>query len=489
MLSFSARHALGAGLACILIVASSVPAAFARGAPESFADLAEQTLPAVVNISTTQTVERGAGPARPQFPPGSPFEEFFKDFFDRQQPNNNGKQAPRKATSLGSGFVIDASGIIVTNNHVIADADEIVVRFQDETTLPATLLGRDEKTDVAILKVESPTPLVALPVGDSRRARVGDWVIAIGNPFGLGGSVTAGIISARQRDINSGPYDAFIQTDAAINKGNSGGPLINLDGEVIGINTAIYSPSGGSVGIGFAVPTSIAKNVIDQLKQFGETRRGWLGVHIQTVTEEIAKSFALEEAKGALVANVTEDGPAAKGGIQQGDIILEFDGKPVNKMRNLPRLVAETPVGTKTAVLVWRKGKAKTLSVSLGRLEAQEARSASDAPSGKSGKNNASVDELGLGLAGIDEALRKKYEIPDAVTGVLVTKVDPDGNAAEKKLQVGDVIVEVNQDAVASTGDIAGKIAEAVEAGKDSVLLLVNRAGDRRFVVVSVKNG
>lgn len=485
MLSFLPRQALGAGLACILIVATAVPAAFARGAPESFADLAEKTLPAVVNISTTQTVERGAGPDRPQFPPGSPFEEFFKDFFDRQQPNGN--QAPQKATSLGSGFVIDASGIIVTNNHVIADADEIVVRFQDETTLPAKLIGRDEKTDVAVLKVESSKPLVALPIGDSAKARVGDWVIAIGNPFGLGGSVTAGIISARQRDINSGPYDAFIQTDAAINKGNSGGPLINLDGEVIGINTAIYSPSGGSVGIGFSVPTSIAKNVIDQLREFGETRRGWLGVHIQTVTEEIAKSFDLKEVKGALVANVTEDGPAAKGGIEPGDIILEFDGKPVDKMRNLPRLVAETPVGTKTAVLVWRKGKEKTLSVSLGRLEAQEAKSASASPSAKPHQTNASVKELGVTLAGIDGELRKKYEIPDEVKGVLITEVNPNGSAAEKNLEAGDVIVEVNQDAVTTAGDVAVKISEAVKAGKDSVLLLVNRSGDRRFVVVSVK--
>ena len=328
MKSFLPRRALGAGLAFVLVVATAMPSAFARGAPESFADLAEKTLPAVVNISTTQTIDSRAGPDRPQFPPGSPFEEFFKDFFDRQNPNNG---APRKATSLGSGFVIDSSGIIVTNNHVIADADEILVRFHDETSLPAELIGRDEKTDVAVLRVKPEKALTALPIGDSSKARVGDWVIAIGNPFGLGGSVTSGIISARQRDINSGPYDAFIQTDAAINKGNSGGPLINLDGEVIGINTAIYSPSGGSVGIGFAVPTSIAKNVIEQLRDFGETRRGWLGVHIQNVTGEIAQSLDLKEAKGALVASVTEGGPAEKGGIRAGDIILEFDGKSVEK--------------------------------------------------------------------------------------------------------------------------------------------------------------
>ena len=314
MLSFSARHALGAGLACILIVASSVPAAFARGAPESFADLAEQTLPAVVNISTTQTVERGAGPARPQFPPGSPFEEFFKDFFDRQQPNNNGKQAPRKATSLGSGFVIDASGIIVTNNHVIADADEIVVRFQDETTLPATLLGRDEKTDVAILKVESPTPLVALAVGDSRRARVGDWVIAIGNPFGLGGSVTAGIISARQRDINSGPYDAFIQTDAAINKGNSGGPLINALGEQIGVVT---SKQGGADGIAFAIAADRVRALLPGALA-PEARRGfWLGVEVDPLAPE------------ARVVAVAEGSPAAAAGVRSGDVLRRVGALPV----------------------------------------------------------------------------------------------------------------------------------------------------------------
>ena len=484
MISFLPGRALGAGLALVLVVAAAVPSAFARSAPESFADLAEQTLPAVVNISTTQTRESGSGPDRPQFPPGSPFEEFFKDFFDRQRPDNG----PRRATSLGSGFVVDPDGIIITNNHVIDGADEILVRFQDDTTLPAELIGRDEKTDVAVLRVKPEKPLPSLPIGDSSKARVGDWVIAIGNPFGLGGSVTAGIISARQRDINSGPYDAFIQTDAAINKGNSGGPLINMDGKVIGINTAIYSPSGGSVGIGFAVPTSIAQNVISQLREFGETRRGWLGVHIQTVTEEIAQSLDLDEARGALVANVTEGGPAEKGGIRAGDVILEFDSKPVEKMRALPRLVAETPVGKKTEVLVWRKGKEETLTVSLGRLETQEAKTAQKAPE-KQMSGSASLDELGITLSGLDDAVRQQYEIPEGVKGVVITKVDPDGNAAEKQLRPGDVIVEVNQDSVASAGDVAAKVASAVGSGKESVLLLVNRGGERRFVVVSVKAG
>jgi serine protease Do len=479
MYAFLASRAMAAGLALVVVVMTAAPGAFARSAPESFADLAEKSLPAVVNISTTQTVDRGAGPDRPQFPPGSPFEEFFKEFFDRQRPNSG----PRKVTSLGSGFVIDPSGIIVTNNHVIADADEIVVRFHDDTSLPATLLGRDEKTDIAVLKVESDEPLVALSIGDSAAARVGDWVVAIGNPFGLGGSVTAGIISARQRDIRSGPYDAFIQTDAAINKGNSGGPLLNLDGEVIGINTAIYSPSGGSVGIGFAVPTSLAEGVVNQLREFGETRRGWLGVHIQTVTPEIADSLGLSEASGALVANVTEDGPAQAAGIEAGDVILRFDDKPVSKMRELPRLVAETPVGKSVSVTVWRKGAEENLSVSLGRLEAQEAKVA------ENDSKAATVDEIGASLATLDDTLRRQFGIDDSIEGVVITELDPDGAAAEKRLEAGDVILEVNQDAVADPGDVASRIAEAVSAGRNSVLLLVNRQGDRRFVVVPVAKG
>jgi serine protease Do len=488
MYSFLANRVLGAGLACLLVVLATTPGAYARSAPDSFADLAEKTLPAVVNISTTQTIKGGAGPGRPQFPPGSPFEEFFKDFFDKQQQQPNNK-SPRKATSLGSGFVIDASGLIVTNNHVIADADEIFVRFQDDVTLPAKLIGRDEKTDIAVLKVETDKPLPFLPIGDSAKARVGDWVVAIGNPFGLGGSVTAGIISARQRDIRSGPYDAFIQTDAAINKGNSGGPLINLAGEVIGINTAIYSPSGGSVGIGFAVPTSLAKSVIGQLRKFGETRRGWLGVHIQTVTDEIADSLGLGSARGALVANVTEGGPAEKGGVLAGDVILRFDDKEVDKMRKLPRLVAETEVGKSAAVVVWRKGKEVRLSVDLGRLEAQEAKAVATSDVPDSNSKAALVDEIGADLATLDDKLRAQFSISEDVDGVVITELKPDGNAAQKGLEPGDVILEINQDSVASPGDVASMIAKAVEAGRTSVLLLVNRSGDRRFIVVPVTAG
>jgi serine protease Do len=485
MFSLSASRAISAGLAMLLILAVPGTSAFARGVPETFADLAEKSLPAVVNISTTQSVDPQVGPDRPQFPPGSPFEEFFKEFFDRQAPNN---QAPRRVTSLGSGFVIDPSGIIVTNNHVISDADEIVVRFHDESSLPATLIGRDDKTDIAVLKVEAKKPLVALSLGDSSKARVGDWVVAIGNPFGLGGTVTAGIISARQRDINSGPYDAFIQTDAAINKGNSGGPLLDMEGKVIGINTAIYSPSGGSVGIGFSVPTSLAETVIDQLRQFGETRRGWLGVHIQTVTDEIAESLGLKEAHGALVANVTAGGPAEKAGIEAGDVILKFDGQPVDRMRELPRLVAEAEVGEEAQVTIWHKGATKDVTVQLGRLESQEAQAQASLGSGDDGPA-ASVDGIGAHLAAINDSLRQRFEIPEDISGVVITELDPDGSAAQKGLQAGDVILEINQDPVATPGDVATMISDAVQAGRTSVLLLVNRNGDRRFIVVPVKQG
>ncbi len=468
-----------AALSLIVIVFTSTNVVLARSAPESFADLAEKALPAVVNISTTQTVKRESGPDRPRFPPGSPFEEFFRDYFDRQQQPNN---APRQVTSLGSGFVIDPSGIIVTNNHVIADAEEIIVRFQDDVSLPAKLIGRDEKTDMAVLKVESDTPLASLPIGDSDELRVGDWVVAIGNPFGLGGSVTAGIVSARQRDIRSGPYDDFIQTDAAINKGNSGGPLVNIKGEVIGINTAIYSPSGGSVGIGFSVPTSLAKPVIDQLIKFGETRRGWLGVHIQTVTDDIADSLGLGEARGALVANVTEGGPAQDAGIQAGDVILSFNGEKIDRMRALPRIVAETPVGQKSDVVIWRKGKERTVAVTLGRLEEQEAATA--AAAAENGSNEATVEAMGITIATLDEKLRQRFEIPSDVVGVIVTDVEQGGNAASKGLKTGDIILELNQDSVSDPGQVASIVASVKEEGRKSVLVLFNRGGDRRFIVV-----
>lgn len=357
----------GALVATGLIISAAGPAS-AIG-PESVADVAEPLLDAVVNISTSQVVTSSRRNQIPQPPEGSPFEDFFDDFFEQNPESEN---TPRRVQSLGSGFVIDPSGILVTNNHVIEGADEITANFTDGTKLIAEVIGRDEKTDIAVIQVKPEKPLTALKFGRADILRVGDWVMAIGNPFGLGGSVTVGIVSARNRDINSGPYDNFIQTDAAINRGNSGGPLFNLDGEVIGINTAIISPTGGSIGIGFAIPSETAVNVISQLRQFGETRRGWLGVRIQEVTDDIAQGLSLAEAKGALVSGITEEGPAEEAGLLPGDVIIEFDGQPVDAMHELPRMVADQPIGKEVIVAVLRKGERQEVSVTLGRLEDAE---------------------------------------------------------------------------------------------------------------------
>jgi len=463
----------------------------ARPAPDSFADLAEKLLPSVVNISTTQNLKKEEGrerSGRPQFPPGSPFEEFFKDFFDHNGQHGDRPEArPRKATSLGSGFVIDASGYIVTNNHVIADADEINVILHDDTRLKAEVVGRDTKTDVAVLKVKTDKPLPAAHWGDSDKARVGDWVLAIGNPFGLGGSVTAGILSARQRDINSGPYDEFLQTDAAINKGNSGGPMFNMDGEVIGINTAIFSPSGGSIGIGFAVPSNLAKMVAAQLIDEPDhtVHRGWLGVRIQAVTDEIAESLGLDKPHGALVASVNDNGPAQTGGIQPGDVILSFDGKAVPDMRHLPRLVAEDAVGKTVPVKVWRKRQETTLQIKLGKLDETEQVATKDVPKDKSTKSETSgtVKMLGLTLSNITPELKDKFSLSDD-KGVVVVDVGKDSPAAEKGLKAGDVIMEAAQEEIKSTSQVAGKIDDAKKAGRKSILLLVERQGDLRFVAL-----
>jgi len=487
------RSAVGAALALLLAVPAGLPSATARPAHDGFADLAEKLLPSVVNISTTQTLkpdkkgERSA-PGKPQFPPGSPFEEFFKDFFDKNGQHGDRPQVkPRKATSLGSGFVIDPSGYIVTNNHVISEADEITVILQDDTNLKAELVGRDSKTDVAVLRVKTDKPLVATSWGDSDKARVGDLVLAIGNPFGLGGSVTAGILSARQRDIQSGPYDDFLQTDAAINRGNSGGPMFNMDGEVIGINTAIYSPSGGSIGIGFAIPSNLAKQVAAELVREPDhtVHRGWLGVRIQAVTDEIAESLGLDKPKGALVASVNDNGPAQNGGIQPGDVILTFDGKPVTDMRHLPRLVAETPVDKSVPVTVWRKRKETPLHVKVGKLDETEQVSAKEAPKKAPAKDDApTVSALGLTLANISPEMKEKFSLADDSKGVVVVDVAKDSPAAEKGLKAGDVIVEAAQEEIKSAGQVVGKIDDAKKAGRKSILLLVERQGDLRFVAV-----
>jgi serine protease Do len=481
-----------AGLAAVLALWLGVLAApfdAAAKGPESVADIAAGLLDSVVNISTSQTVTGSRGIPAPRLPEGSPFQDFFDDFFDQRE--GNPSDGPRRVQSLGSGFVIDASGIIVTNNHVIEGADEITANFNDGTKLKATLIGKDEKTDLAVLKVEPASPLKALAFGDSEALRVGDWVMAIGNPFGLGGTVTVGIVSARNRDINSGPYDNFIQTDASINRGNSGGPLFNMEGEVIGINTAIISPTGGSIGIGFAIPSSTAVNVINQLREFGETRRGWLGVRIQEVTDEIAEGLSMDEATGALVAGVTDQSPAALAGIEPGDVILEFDGRKVAAMHELPRMVADEPIGKQVPVVVLRKGERQTVMVTLGRLEEAEVAALDEtSPEATAEEEPPPVvaGPLGLTLADLSPDLRARFGISENVAGVVVTEVAENSAAAEKRVQPGDVIIEISQEPVATPEEVEKRIAALKADGrKSALLLLANKEGNFRFVAVTIE--
>jgi serine protease Do len=492
-------------LAAICLGASSVlmaAPAFARG-PDGIADVAEKVIDAVVNISTSQTVEAKGGVggegrgAMPQLPPGSPFEEFFDDFFKNRRggPGGNSKGAdkggdmqPRKTNSLGSGFIVDASGIVVTNNHVIADADEINIIMNDGSKFKAELVGVDKKTDLAVLRFKPAKPLIAVKFGDSDKLRLGEWVIAIGNPFSLGGTVTAGIVSARNRDINSGPYDSYIQTDAAINRGNSGGPLFNLDGEVIGVNTLIISPSGGSIGIGFAVPSKTVAGVVDQLRQFGELRRGWLGVRIQQVTDEIAESLNIKPARGALIAGVEDKGPAKPAGIEPGDVVVKFDGKDIKEPKDLSRVVADTAVGKEVDVVIIRKGAEETRKVTLGRLEDGDKAVQASAKSQPEPEKPVTQKALGLDLATLSKDLRTRYKIKDSVKGVIVTGVDASSDAADKRLSAGDVIVEVAQEAVANAADVKKRVDQLKKDGKKSILLLVSNAdGELRFVALGVQ--
>jgi len=472
----------------IMMPALAVPA-LARG-PEAIADVAEQVIDAVVNISTSMNVGARGG-QQPQLPNDPQLDELFRDFFNRRgQGQPKGERAPpRRVNSLGSGFIIDATGIVVTNNHVIAEADEITVILNDGTRVKAELMGRDQKTDIALLRIKTDKPLKAVRFGDSDKLRLGEWVIAIGNPFSLGGSVSAGIVSARNRDINSGPYDNYIQTDAAINRGNSGGPLFNLNGEVVGINTAIISPSGGSIGIGFAVPSKTALTVIDQLKQYGETRRGWLGVRIQVVTDEIADSLGIKPPRGALVAGVDERGPAKPAGIEPGDVIVRFDGKDIREMRDLPRVVADTPVGKEVAVVVIRKGKEQTLTVKLGRLEDSEKQAALTKPGTEPAPPPPVVKKaLGIDLANLSDDLRKKFKIRDTVKGIVILGIEANSPAADKRLNPGDVIVEIAQEAVASADDFQAKVDRLKKDGRRTALLLVAGAdGELRFVALSLQ--
>lgn len=481
---------LASALLALALVASplSSPSAWARPAPDSFADLAARLLPGVVNIASSQTVtarDDSMGPEIPNFPPGSPFEQLFRDFLEQ---NHRGPAAPRKMQSLGSGFIIDPSGIVVTNNHVIEGADEITVTLQDNTSLKATLLGRDERSDLAVLQVHSDKPLQAVSFGDSDTARVGDWVLAIGNPFGLGDSVTAGIVSARGRDIGSGPYDNFIQTDAPINKGNSGGPLFNMDGQVIGINTAIYSPSGGSVGIGFSIPANAAKTVVAQLEKYGHARRGWLGVRIQQVGPEIAESLGLKEPTGALVAGVDPGGPAAAAKVSGGDVILSFNGQDVKEMKELPRIVAETEIGKEVPMTVWRDGKSLTLSAKVGEMP-DDQKTASSAPADKpAAVAPVALATLGLKLAPIDAAARDRYGIGADIKGVLVTDVSPDSPAAARGIKPGDVVLEVQQEEVSAPAEVVDRIEGLRKAGRHSALLLIQGQDGPRWVPLALDN-
>jgi serine protease Do len=478
--------------------------ALARSAPDSFADLAAKLLPAVVNVSSTQTVTAknnpagnpGAGPELPMFPPGSPFEQFFKDFLNRNRQGQGGggggggsdqPRPERRAQSLGSGFIIDASGLVVTNNHVIEGADEVSVTLQDNTTLKAEIIGRDESGDIALLKVKSDKPLPTVDFGDSSQSRVGDWVLAIGNPFGLGGTVTAGIVSARGRDIHQGQYDDFIQTDAAINRGNSGGPLFNMDGQVIGINTAIFSPSGGSIGIGFSIPSNMAKNTVSQLRQFGHARRGWLGVKIQQVTPDIAESLGLKDANGAMIAGITDGGPADKAKIRSGDIVLKFDGQDVKEMHNLPRIVADAEVGKQVPVVLWRDGKEVTVQTVLAERPPDAQLASVDA-----GKPTADVTKptdiagLGLKIAPVSQDLKDKFSLQDGQKGVVITDVAPNTPAAARGLKPGDVIMEVQQGEVTSPADVQKQVDAARGADRKFVLMLIQREGGVQYVPLSL---
>jgi len=465
--------------------------ALAQQGPASVADLADKLSPAVVNISTSQKVSPSEGVPMPQVPEGTPFREFFEEFFKRQQEGQNQQNTPRNANSLGSGFVIDPSGIVITNNHVIDGADEIEVIFNDGTRLKAELKGTDSKTDLAVLQIKSDKPLPYVELGASADLRVGDWVMAIGNPFGLGGTVTLGIVSAMNRNINAGPYDDFIQTDAAINRGNSGGPLFDMNGKVVGVNTAIISPTGGSIGIGFSVPSDTARNVIDQLIKFGETRRGWLGVRIQNVTDDLVESLGLSEAKGALVADVTATSPAEAAGIEAGDVIVSVDGKEMKDSRDLSRAVGNLPPDTEVTVGILRKGNPMSISVTLGRLETGEKLAeAQEQKATEAASGAAEIGVLGLKVEELTDELRAKFKVPEKVTGVIVSEVAADGPAADKELRPGDVIAEVGDVKAASPAEVAKAVEAAEKAGDTSILMLVMRAQrnfDPHFMALRLK--
>ena len=462
-------HILGSVLALVFLISSN--AGFGKEAPYSFSDLVEKLSPSVVNITTSSTVPNRQE-LNPQLPPGSPFEDLFRDFMDREQ--NGAPRRQRRGTALGSGFIISDNGYVVTNNHVIENADQIEIEFFDGRLMEASVVGTDPKTDIALLKVRAQDKLNFVSFGDSNKSKVGDWVLAIGNPLGQGFSVSAGIISARGRAL-SGSYDDFIQTDAAINRGNSGGPLFNMEGEVIGVNTAILSPNGGSIGIGFSMSSAVVQKVVEQLKTFGETRRGWLGVRIQDVTEDVAEALGIEKTDGALVTDVPE-GPAKNGGLKSGDVIIEFDGKKIKDTRELVRIVGDSSVGKKVLVKVLRDGKEVALSVKLGRLEDNVA---SSQPVRKSSKK---VEFAGMTLSNVNREVAEKLDIDANIKGVVIVDVKAGSVAEEKGLKKGDVIIQVNRVKISSTDELEKLNEEAKRAKKTSVLMLILRNGMRRFI-------
>lgn len=461
------------------VSAAIAPPSVMAHTPESFADLVKEVQPAVVNIATTSRIRIGGPGTAPEFdfPEGSPLERYFRDFFEHGVPGRSGSAPLPEARALGSGFVVSPDGYVVTNNHVIDNAEEISITLYNGDHFPATVVGRDPKTDLALLKIDAGETLRYVEFGDSDSARVGDWVIAVGNPFGLGGSVSAGIISARGRDIQSGPFDDYLQIDAPINRGNSGGPLFDREGKVIGVNTAIFSPSGGNVGIGFAIPASMAKTIVDSLKKDGHVDRGWLGVHIQEVTDEIAQSLNLDDSRGALIAGVEPNGPADSAGFQTGDVILEFDGKPVEKVKDLPRIVAAASANETVTVRVLRDGKERSIKVTIGRMPDDNVL-ASNAPA----ENSSDTGKLGLALAPLSPETRQRLRLPDSAEGVVIADVERNSPAAREGLRPGDLIKRVGSRKVTSPKEVT----EAVKhyANRKAVLLLISRQGNDRFIAL-----
>ena len=493
---FGRRGIIRAATLTLLLVATTASHADPQPPPqrtpfsEVFAQLAAKLVGVVVNISTTQA---GPGPAGKSAAdahapgPSSQLDEVFRDFFgDKGVPGGQEGLVP-PAASLGSGFIIDPSGLIVTNNHVIANAVQITVTLSDNTALAAHVVGRDPISDLALLKVDAKTPLPAAQWGDSIHARVGDWVLAIGNPFGLGGTVTSGIISATARDIHAGPYDDFLQTDASINRGNSGGPMFNLKGEVIGINTAIFSPSGGSIGIGFAIPSAVARPIVEQLKASGKVERGWIGAHIQPVTDDIAQAIGLDKSRGAMIASLDPASPAAEAKLQPGDVILTYDGQAIDRSRELPRLVADTPPDKTVKLSIWRDSKTQSVDLKVARLDAN--RPPPPPPEPEKPKPPPTVDALGVKLARLTADSRKQFSVPDAATGVVVTEVPANSTAATRGLRPGDLVIAIGAVAVTTPEEVQQKALLAKKSGRKDLLVRVERDGITRFIALPAETG